>query len=830
MASAATWATGYDIPGLTQDGAADALFVMGYDYHWSGSSRAGGVAPIQSPYTIDVAGTMADFLTQTSGSKIIWGVPYYGRTWPTTTSSLNSQTLGGGSKAYTYTGHLADAARFGRRWDDVGKVPWYRYWDGTAGHWVQGYYDDRASLGVKYDLINARGLRGTGMWTLLMDQGRDELWRLLAEKFVNDTAPPVGGISLLPTSVDGEAVKVRWHATDYASGVSSYDVQWRRAGGTWRTWFARTDATSGWFTGDAGVTYQFRLRSRDFKGNQSAWTTVPAKPTSLQAGGFGAVRATTLNVRSGPGTGYGIVDTAEAGDVVYVLEGPISSGGYDWYRVQYGFSEWPSADYPRIAWMAGSSSGTPMMVPRKAPSSTLLSPFVAQGVRTSIFSPNADGVRDMAGIDYVLAGPASDVQLDVLDAGGAIVRSLSLGAKGAGENHASWDGRRTSGSLTPDGRYLARLTVTDADGGTHSGPSASFSAAALDRWGITVDKTAPAVTSTPRAGAEMVAASSTVTVSFGEPVEGLDHAATLRVNGISTPATISAQADRRAFTLHTDRPLTTAATIEVRLDAGVRDAAGNAPSSTAWTFLTAPGQAYLPARAGALARGFHVAYRIAQDGDLLAGFSASPASTAAIGVRQRAQVPNLPGHWLNVASGPLAGHWLRESGRQHLDGVAARVSYDSAQPIRLLRGTHAAYRFGDDGSVSRSARLSLARHAWMSSRQRAVINGAAYWRLAGGALDGYWVRESADTYRRGKLELQTFGTPPRVDVASGTYSAARYDWLGRGSGSLTVTVNSTTAIRVSRWAVINGVPHYFVSSGPWAGRWLRETSATQLHV
>ncbi len=219
MAGAATWATGYDVAGLTAAGAADGLFVMGYDFHWSGSSRAGGVAPMQSPYTLDVAGAMADFLNETSASKLIWGVPYYGRTWPTSSSALNATTLGGGSKSYTYTGHLAQAAQFGRRWDDVGKVPWYRYWDSAGRHWVQGYYDDVASLGAKYDLINARGLAGTGMWTLLMDQGRDELWRLLANKFVHDTAPPVGGVQTMPATTDAEAFLVRWRAQDYASGV-----------------------------------------------------------------------------------------------------------------------------------------------------------------------------------------------------------------------------------------------------------------------------------------------------------------------------------------------------------------------------------------------------------------------------------------------------------------------------------------------------------------------------------------------------------------------------------------------------------------------------------
>ncbi|HLB35469.1 MAG TPA: glycosyl hydrolase family 18 protein, partial [Gemmatimonadales bacterium] len=82
-AGAATWSTGYDVAALTADGAADALFVMGYDYSWSGSSRAGGVAPLESPYILDVTDSVDDFLSLMPGSKIIWGVPYYGRTWQT---------------------------------------------------------------------------------------------------------------------------------------------------------------------------------------------------------------------------------------------------------------------------------------------------------------------------------------------------------------------------------------------------------------------------------------------------------------------------------------------------------------------------------------------------------------------------------------------------------------------------------------------------------------------------------------------------------------------------------------------------------------------------
>jgi spore germination protein YaaH len=192
MGGAAVWASGYDLAGLTAAGAAEAVFVMGYDFSWSGSARAGGVAPMESPYVLDVQDSIDSYLTIIPGSKIIFGVPYYGRTWLTTSSALNATTVAGAagsSKAYYYTGARNLAATHGRRWDAVGKVPWFAYYDSTRSTWVQGYYDDALSLAAKYDMINARDLAGTGMWTLLMDQGDSALWDLLAAKFVNDTTP-----------------------------------------------------------------------------------------------------------------------------------------------------------------------------------------------------------------------------------------------------------------------------------------------------------------------------------------------------------------------------------------------------------------------------------------------------------------------------------------------------------------------------------------------------------------------------------------------------------------------------------------------------------------
>src|SRR4029078_11778632 len=93
------------VPAQPAAGAADAVFVMGYDYSWSGSSRAGGVAPMDSPYILDVRESVGASLSVIPGSKIVWGVPYYGRPWLTTTNNLTSPVVAGtsgSSKAYYY--------------------------------------------------------------------------------------------------------------------------------------------------------------------------------------------------------------------------------------------------------------------------------------------------------------------------------------------------------------------------------------------------------------------------------------------------------------------------------------------------------------------------------------------------------------------------------------------------------------------------------------------------------------------------------------------------------------------------------------------------------
>lgn len=824
MAGAATWATGYDVARLTATGAADELFVMGYDYHWSGSSRAGGVAPVNSPYTIDVDGTMRDFLAETSGSNIIWGVPYYGRIWPTANRNLNAPTLGYGSKAYTYVGHLNDANRHGRRWDDVGKVPWYRYRDGS-GTWIQGYYDDPQSLGIKYDLVNARGLAGTGMWTLLMDQGRNDLWRVLANRFVNDTAPPQGGITLLPERVDGMAVEIGWRVVDYASGIRRYNVQYRPAGGTWVSWLTGTRRTSAWFSGELDVRYEFRVQGIDRKGNRQPWISVPGRPSQVQAGAFAEVLIAQLNVRSGPGTGYPVIADEPQGSRVYVLEGPVTANGYRWFRVQYAFDEWPSSDYARIGWMAVGSDGEAYLGPAAAPTITRLDPFVRDVTATPVLSPNGDGRSDTATVGFRLTGAASSVRLEVLDAGGSVVRTIDLGARSAAAHQATWDGRLQNGSVAADGSYLPRVVAIDA-AGTHVGPASGVSASLLADYGMRVDRTRPRVAAAvPADGSGLVATSRVVRIDFDEPMYAVNAGNVFleTAGGAPIPGANRVARGRTRLFIDPSVPLPLDAVVTVRVSARVRDEAGNSGIAASWTFATAPGESFDPARRLTLEPGAHVGYRFEADGLVTGHKRVRLPSGGRPWSGHRATLPNLPGRWLFVDDDALAGTWLRESARAYLGGTSERDRWSPSATIVVRAGTHTAFRFNADGEVTARRTRTLDGRIEQVATERRIVNGRPYLRIGAGRWTRYLLPESAVAYRPGFVDRMAFAVHPTVAFDGGRTTGYRYASDGSRVSRLRVAIAPGSEARVSAWAVINGVPHLRLADGPLAGHWVAES-------
>src|SRR3954466_5229959 len=70
----------YPLAAATAPGAADAVFVMGYDYRTSGSGYAGSIDPAAGP-GYDLADTIRAYSAAVPASKLVLGLPKYGRAW-----------------------------------------------------------------------------------------------------------------------------------------------------------------------------------------------------------------------------------------------------------------------------------------------------------------------------------------------------------------------------------------------------------------------------------------------------------------------------------------------------------------------------------------------------------------------------------------------------------------------------------------------------------------------------------------------------------------------------------------------------------------------------
>ncbi len=205
------WIGNYPIEAATAAGGADAIMVMGYDYRTSGASVAGSIAPLRGSI-YDINDTIAAYLARVPASKLILGVPYYGRAWSTKTDNLHSENISGtkfgASSTAVYTTAREFLADHGRRYDATEGVAWTAYKRetctatyGCVTSWRQLYVDDATALKSKYDLVNKHGLRGVGIWALGYDGTRTELYAALKAKFITDAVPPAISASSLTTDV-----------------------------------------------------------------------------------------------------------------------------------------------------------------------------------------------------------------------------------------------------------------------------------------------------------------------------------------------------------------------------------------------------------------------------------------------------------------------------------------------------------------------------------------------------------------------------------------------------------------------------------------------------
>ena len=215
--TAVNWNDRFDVATLAAN--TEGLFIMGYDYFWSGSGTAGPVSPLTG-YTYNVTSTVNYYVANSNGhpEKIILGVPYYGYKWPTYSDAPGSATRGRG-RAVFYQQAISEAQSYGLLWDDYSQTPWYKYYV-TGDGWYQTWFDNDSSLGLKWDLVNNANIQGTGMWALTYDGTRSELWNELARHFAHGT-PPGQPSGFMVRLTGPNKIQLEWYPD---SGATYYDV------------------------------------------------------------------------------------------------------------------------------------------------------------------------------------------------------------------------------------------------------------------------------------------------------------------------------------------------------------------------------------------------------------------------------------------------------------------------------------------------------------------------------------------------------------------------------------------------------------------------------
>ncbi len=166
----------------------DRIFLMGYDYHWSGSAP-GASAPVDRADGDPKDLVWSLDLYEAAGvpvERTVLGLPLYGMAWPVESDEPDAAQLGRGS-TWDPSQHLdvLDDPTITPSFDPIEVVDVYRLpttgEDGRPG-WQAVYVDSAETLAVKLALADDRGLAGAGFWTIGYERGQPDITRLI-ERF-----------------------------------------------------------------------------------------------------------------------------------------------------------------------------------------------------------------------------------------------------------------------------------------------------------------------------------------------------------------------------------------------------------------------------------------------------------------------------------------------------------------------------------------------------------------------------------------------------------------------------------------------------------------------
>lgn len=168
------------------------FIVMGKNDYDKQSKIAGPVAPLRSG-SLWTSGSLENSIEAylslgIPDNKIILSLPYYGSKWKTVDSSIPSKKM----NFEEYLKYKTIKKRYTKKpkYDSISETAYLNFIEN--GEHTQIWFDDARTLGKKYDFINEKGLAGVGIWALGYDNGHDELWEVLGQKFTVLDGVPEG--------------------------------------------------------------------------------------------------------------------------------------------------------------------------------------------------------------------------------------------------------------------------------------------------------------------------------------------------------------------------------------------------------------------------------------------------------------------------------------------------------------------------------------------------------------------------------------------------------------------------------------------------------------
>src|SRR5712692_4657799 len=276
--SGSTYYGFFDIGGLAPW--VDSFFVMAYDmeyFNWDSpplnctSFCIGPTSPLTT-YAYNQGKASAEYRAVVPGSKVLMGIPYYGRkgcvAGTPSSAAPNAPASAVGADGYldasTENGYYANSDYHISRevHDTAGNTRWDTWTSSTAGCTREMYWDDTVSLGNHYNLVINDGLRGIGIFALNYGGGAPELWSLINLKFGQCSAAAIAA-NLSSPQIPGTSITFTGSAL--CAGTAQYEFQVQPPGGAWSyiQGYGTQDNVTWNTTGKPLGTYQFEVDARN---------------------------------------------------------------------------------------------------------------------------------------------------------------------------------------------------------------------------------------------------------------------------------------------------------------------------------------------------------------------------------------------------------------------------------------------------------------------------------------------------------------------------------------------------------------------------------------